>query len=73
MMVRFVFCLEQYASQYIVEPTILLPPSHLNPTAILSLSHALELKDILERKDTYDSPASQVNAYLSLIVHYQGK
>ncbi|KAF9156563.1 hypothetical protein BG015_004180 [Linnemannia schmuckeri] len=32
-----------------------------------------ELKDILERKDAYDSPAFQVNAYLSLMVHYQDK
>ncbi|KAG0294311.1 hypothetical protein BGZ97_005113 [Linnemannia gamsii] len=30
-----------------------------------------ELKDILERKGVYDSPASQVNAYLSLMVHSQ--
>ncbi|KAH7052889.1 hypothetical protein BKA57DRAFT_491088 [Linnemannia elongata] len=30
-----------------------------------------ELKDILERKAAYDSPASQVNAFLSLMVHNQ--
>ncbi|KAG9066923.1 hypothetical protein KI688_012835 [Linnemannia hyalina] len=30
-----------------------------------------ELKDILERKGAYDSPVSQVNAFLSLMVHYQ--
>lgn len=65
--------LEPCKRLFLVEPAVFLILAPLD-TVIFSLSHALlELKDILERKHAYDSPASQVNAFLSLMVHYQGK